>query len=68
MSGLRLSLLCDAVCHKGNSPSQLVSLGVREELVKSGQLATEGLPAHDDHMNEVWTENRLIGTGNLTPD
>lgn len=33
MSGLRLSLLSDAVCHKGNSPSQLAILGVTEELV-----------------------------------
>lgn len=41
MSGLRLTLLCDAVGHKGNRPSQLASLGVKEELVKSGQLAAE---------------------------
>lgn len=41
MSGLGLSLLCDAVCHKGNSTSQLASLGVREKLVKSRQLAAK---------------------------
>ncbi len=67
---LRLSLLCDAVCHKGNSPSQLAGLGVREELVKSGQLATKAqLPMMIT--SEVWSENRPIGTNmcvNLIPE
>lgn len=58
MSGLRLHLLCDAVCHRGNSPSQLASLGVRKELVKSGCYS---LTVHHDHMNEVCSDHRMTG-------
>lgn len=58
MSGLRLDLLCDAVCHRGNSPSQLASLGVRKELVKSGCYS---LTVHHDHMNEVGSNHRITG-------
>lgn len=47
MSGLRLSLLCDAVCHKGNSLSHLAR-GASQVRTVSCQCTT----GQDYHMNE----------------
>ena len=70
MSGLRLSLLCDSLPQRKQTKPISEMWGYRG----ASQVRTvsrKSLTAHDDHMNEVCSENRLIGTDMcvyLTPD